>query len=126
MIIGIGVDIVNMIRIKRLIDRWGRRFIEKIFTREEEKYAFSKRYSYIHLSGRFAAKEALFKALGGELIPWRWKEIEIINDKVGAPKIRFYGSLKRLIIERGITSTHISISHDHFYSISQVVLEKDM
>lgn len=124
MIIGIGVDIVNMVRMNRVVERWGERFIEKIFTEKEREYAFSKRYPYIHLSGRFAAKEALFKALGGDLISGRWKEVEIINDKGGAPKIRFYGNLKKLISKRGITSAHISISHDHFYSIGQVVLER--
>lgn len=124
MIIGIGVDIVNMVRMKRVVERWGRRFVEKIFTEEEKEYAFSKRYPYIHLSGRFAIKEAFFKALGGGITPWVWKEIEIVNEISGAPKIRFYGNLKKLIIERGITSTHISISHDHSYSIGQVVLEK--
>lgn len=124
MIVGIGIDIVNMARIKRMIERWGRRFIERIFTKKEEEYAFSKRYPYIHLSGRFAVKEALFKALGGGLISGRWKEVEIINDKSGSPRIRFYGNRKRLIIERGITSAHVSISHDYSYSIGQVILEK--
>ena len=125
MIAGIGIDIVNMDRMKRITERWGRRFIEKVFTRGEEEYAFSKKYPYIHLSGRFAIKEALFKALKSGIIPGGWKEIEIYNDKGGAPEIRFSGNLKRLVAERGITYTHVSISHDHSYSIGQVILEKE-
>lgn len=124
MIVGIGIDLVDIVRMKGALERWGKRFIERVFTEDEKEYALSKRYPYIHLSGRFAIKEALFKALGSGVIPGGWKEIEVFNDKSGAPKIRLYGSLKRLTAESGITSVHISISHDRSYAIGQVVLEK--
>ena len=124
MIVGIGIDLVDIVRMKQVLERWGKRFIERVFTGDEKEYALSKRYPHIHLSGRFAIKEALFKAIGGGTNPWIWKEVEIFNDRGGAPKIRLYGGLKKLISKKHITSIHISISHDHAYSIGQVVLEK--
>lgn len=124
MIVGIGIDLVDIVRMKRVLERWGKRFIERVFTEDEKEYALSKRYPHIHLSGRFAIKEALFKAIGGGTNPWIWKEVETFNDRDGAPKIRLYGGLKRLISKKHINSVHISISHDHAYSIGQVILEK--
>lgn len=124
MIVGIGIDLVDIVRMKRVLERWGERFIERVFTEDEKEYALSRRYPHIHLSGRFAIKEALFKAIEGGTNPWIWKEVEVFNDRNGAPKMRLYWELKRLISNKRINSVHISISHDHAYSIGQVVLEK--
>jgi holo-[acyl-carrier protein] synthase len=79
----------------------------------------------LHLSGRFAVKEAVFKALGtGWRSGVRWTEIEVINDPQGKPMVTVTGRVKQLMADLGVTEIHVSISHDTDYAVGQVVLEK--
>lgn len=124
MILGIGIDIVAVERIKIANNRWGEKFLKRVFTEDEIKYSLMKRIPYRHLAARFASKEALIKALGmglTEIISL--KNIEIVNSDTGAPSIILHGRLKEIISARGVSKIHLSISHDGDYAIAQVILE---
>ena len=131
MIIGIGIDLVKSERIRKAVQKWNRRFLDRIFTTQEQTQAFAHRYPYLQLAGRFAVKEALLKALGtGWQNGIRWNEISTLNEtdkgsspkRTGRPRIRTTGRIKALMIERGVSKIHVSISHDTDTSIAQVIL----
>lgn len=83
MITGIGTDIVEISRIKKAVERWGEDFLKHILTDEEIAYAKKYQHPYNHYAGRFAAKEAIFKAMGDPKLSWH--DVSIINDKDGMP-----------------------------------------
>ncbi len=123
MIFGTGIDIVNIKKLKKAIERWGRHFSERIFTSEELAYCQKKKIPYPHLAGRFAAKEAFLKALGrAERSGIRWKEIKISNKEGGQPFYQLKGSAKFLIGKQKIKS-FLSISHSGDYAIAHCLLE---
>ncbi|MBI4335429.1 MAG: holo-ACP synthase, partial [Candidatus Omnitrophica bacterium] len=97
MIIGTGVDIVEIARIRQAANKWKDKFLNRVFTESELKYANSKKFAYQHLAARFAAKEAVLKAFGDSSInSMEWKEIEIVNNKDGKPFV----NLRALTLER--------------------------
>jgi holo-[acyl-carrier protein] synthase len=109
----IGVDLCEIRRIADLVDHHGNRFIDKIFTSSEKSYCQKKRKAAESFAARFAAKEALLKALGTGLRgQFRWKDIEIINDDLGKPEFRFYGAtgeqlkMKKVLLSLSHTETH--------------------
>jgi len=112
-ILGHGIDIVETERIRQLVERHGKHFLDRVYTAAEHEYCLlnSKRY-YEHLAGRFAAKEAVLKVLG---TGWRggiaWTDIEISRDPSGQPKVRLTGECLRIARELGIGRWHVSISH---------------
>ncbi|MBF0593925.1 MAG: holo-ACP synthase [Candidatus Omnitrophica bacterium] len=114
MVVGIGIDIVEISRIRTAVDKWGDKFIERIFTPPEIAYARSHTLPFQHYAGRFAAKEAIYKALGDQSVTW--KDITVINDVSGKPSC----SVKRL---RAGTIIHISISHSKYYAVANAVVE---
>ena len=120
---GIGVDIVRISRIREAVQRWGDRFLERVFTEQERKYCFKKVNPYPSLAARFAAKEAFIKAISTtEVISLR--EIETVNDSSGAPVLRLHGKAESVL---GMISTnkevHLSLSHDGDYAVAFVVIE---
>lgn len=124
MIIGTGIDIVAVKRVRDAGARWGQRFLNRIFTGDELKYSFNHKSPYIHLAARFASKEAMMKALGtGFSGGIGWKDIEVINKDSGKPEIILHGRAKELSDFMGVRGIHISISHDETYAVAQVVLE---
>ena len=112
MIVGIGTDIVEIVRIARMIERHGDLFLNRVFTQEEVRYCQRRKNSYQHYAGRWAAKEAVLKALG---TGWRrgisWRDIEVRNEAGGRPIIALYGGARDIFQERGIRELLISISH---------------
>jgi holo-[acyl-carrier protein] synthase len=106
----VGIDIVEVSRIGRLKDRYGAKFLEKVFTGEEIRYAAGKKRDDESLAGRFAAKEAFMKAWG-ERLPW--KHIEIRSGERGRPFILF----------RGGRYEGVSISHERSFAVSTVVID---
>jgi holo-[acyl-carrier protein] synthase len=122
MIYGIGIDIVKIERIKTAVARWDKKFLNRIFTENEIIYAYKKKNPYLSLSVRFAAKEALIKAVAGQ-IPISLKEIEIINQEGGRPFINVTGSLRTFFDKNTIRCTHVSLSHEREYGVACVVLE---
>jgi len=124
MIVGIGVDITALERIKGLQDRHGDRFLNRIYTEGEKTYCRSYSDSIPHLAARFAAKEATYKALGG-VGSIRWKEIEVHNDDRGKPLLRLHGETRTVADEAGVRFAHLTLAHDAGVAVAQVVLEGD-
>ena len=123
MIHGIGIDLVKIARLKQVVERWGERFLKKVFTETEISYCYAKHNPYLSLSVRFAAKEALIKAIGAEF-PASFTDIEVIRLDKGKPSLRPTGKLKLFLEQKKIRHIHISLSHEHDYGIACVVLEE--
>ena len=124
MILGIGVDIVDVRRIERIVVRWQDRFLRRVFTDNEIRYCNNKKNPAQRFATRFAAKEAFIKALfpkGAERIDYR--EIEV-GEKDRRPVINLFGAVKQQADKMAIQNVHIMLSHDGNYGIANVVLEK--
>ena len=125
MILGTGVDIVEVFRMRDAIKKWGDSFLSKIFTGREVKYANSRRFSHQHLAARFAAKEAVIKAFGEpRKFPIRWTDIEVMNDKEGKPIIEFHDDALKLKKKKKVNEVILSMSHSKNYAIANVILLK--
>lgn len=124
-IIGTGIDIVEISRISRALDRTAR-FLSRVFTSCEIEYFNSRGNSPGHIAGAFAAKEAVLKALGTGLRGMEWKDIEIVRDSAGKPGVNLYGGARALAEGSGIRKLHISISHERDYAVAQAVAEGDV
>lgn len=121
MIHGIGTDIIEVKRIEESIERFGQRFLDRIFTLDEQAYCLHHRDSSRHFAGRFAAKEAIVKALGtGFRDGIGWLDIEIINDAHGKPVTHLSDKLKELFDSPII---HLSISHGRDYATAFAICE---
>ena len=124
MIIGTGVDIVAVARIKRLLEKHSPRFEEKIFTADEILYCRSRAEPEIHFAARFAVKEAVMKCLGTGMDQGiAFKDIEVANEETGKPAIKMHGEGKELFTRLKLGTIHISISHDKNYAIAQAIAE---
>lgn len=123
MIYGIGIDIVRIERMKRVVGKWGKRFLERVFTEDEISYCYAKKEPYLSLAVRFAAKEALIKAIG-PVSPVSLTDIEIVNVEMGKPILRVKGKLESILKEKLIKKAHLSLSHEHEYGVACVVLEQ--
>jgi len=124
LIIGCGIDLVRIERIEKIIKRWGNNFNSRIFTPLERDYCEKKKDNkFQSYAGKFAAKEALLKALGLGLRGANWKEIEIRNNELGQPIIDTSGKLKNIALTKGVKKYFITISHTKEYAIAQVILE---
>lgn len=116
MIVGIGVDILEVARVKRAVER-NPRFLDRIFTHNEAKYSQTKKNNYQHLAARFAAKEAFFKAIGRQI---RWTDVEVLNEPSGQPRLVVHAGG-----EFGFSRCHLSLSHLADHALAVVILEKD-
>ena len=123
MIYGIGIDIVKIERMKMAVSRWDRKFLDRIFTEKEILYSYDKKEPYLSLSVRFAAKEALIKAVGSSILV-SLKEIEILNQEGGRPFINVTGRLRTFFDNNTIRCAHVSLSHEQEYGVACVVLEQ--
>jgi len=124
MIYGVGVDIVDIKRFTKVLNKMEERFISKIFTGKEIDECKTKRRWISSLAMKFSAKEAFSKAIRtGMRMGVRWKDIEIYHIKGGAPQIRLYGKAQDICNEKGIKRVHLSLSDHGDYAISMVVLE---
>jgi holo-[acyl-carrier protein] synthase len=122
MIYGIGIDIVKVQRLKDASERWGRKFFEKIMTDDEIAYCFKKSDPYPSLAVRFAAKEALIKAMGSE-VNVSMKDMEVVNNDRGRPSLNVKGKLEDFFKDRAIKLSHVSLSHEKEFGVACVVLE---
>lgn len=123
MILGIGTDLVEIERIKGSIER-NTSLVNKIFTRTEIRYCKSKKHPHQHYAARFAAKEALFKAIGtGWDVQINWLNVSIENEVGGKPTMRLYGKAKALADNLGIRQIHLSLTHTGNIAGAHVVLE---
>lgn len=122
MIYGVGIDIVKIERVRDIIDRWGDKFLRKVFTEGEISYCHEKKDPYLSFAVRFAAKEAVVKAIGSG-VPVSFSDIEVITEEKGRPLIRITGGLEKFFSEKKIKYAHLSLSHEHDYGVAFVVLE---
>jgi len=123
MIVGVGVDIIEISRFKEASKKWGKNFIDKVFTPREKEYSRNKKNSAQHFAARFAAKEAVFKAFGDEKDSiQKWTDIEIINDRNGKPTVVFHSSAEKLKKSRNVSDVMVSMSHCKDYAVANAVL----
>jgi holo-[acyl-carrier protein] synthase len=123
-VIGTGIDLVECARIQRVLERFGDRFLQRVFTEGEIAYAMSMKFPARHLAARFAAKEAVSKAFGtgiGKAMGWR--DIDIQKKPSGEPFVVFSGPAKQLATERGVTAALVTLSHTEHHAMAAVVLE---
>jgi holo-[acyl-carrier protein] synthase len=126
MVVGIGVDLVRIDRVRAIAERWQARFLERLYTKAERRDCMNKAAPYASLAGRFAAKEAVLKALGtGWSAGVSWHDIQVLNDRTGRPHATVSGRLKTLMERAGVTTIHLSLSHDTDYAVAEAVLTKD-
>ncbi len=114
MILGTGIDIIEIDRIQKAVERWGDAFLNHVFTPPEIENAQKFKFSYAHYAGRFAAKEAIFKAMGDPHLSWQ--DVTIINDSDGKPVCHCHKTnfKNRLLI---------SISHGRDYAVASAIVE---
>ncbi|MBE0649444.1 MAG: holo-ACP synthase [Bacteroidales bacterium] len=125
MIFGIGTDIIEISRIEQAISR-SQSFCEKIFTKVEQEYCNARNHArFESYAARYAAKEALFKALGtGYRYGFAFSEVEVLNDELGKPEIQAHGKVLKYLQENNITHIHLSLSHAKDNAVAYVILEK--
>lgn len=124
MIVGIGVDICKPKRLKKIYRRFGDRFAHKILTAAEFKQFELRGKSHRFLATRFAAKEAVVKALGtGFRQGINLQSIEVVNDKLGKPELQFYQAALQVIKQKSINVSHLSLSDERSHVVAMVVLE---
>ena len=124
MIYGIGIDIVSIVRIERMLERWGSLFTSRVFTPTEVAFCESRSKPGQHFALRWAAKEAMLKALGlGLRGGIKWTDIEVVNDPLGRPSLSVHNEAKGCLMDRNIKRAVVSISHEKDYGVAQVVLE---
>lgn len=125
-IAGIGIDAVEIDRFRKAVEERGEKFLEKIFTPKELEYVGTKRAAYMHLAGKFAAKEAVKKALpDGAEIGLNWTEIEILNGDDGKPYALLHGHARSLMEKFGVAHVFISISHTKDLATSNAMVVKN-
>ncbi len=124
MIVGTGVDLCEVHRIRAAIERHGRRIIERVYTEREIAYAESKANKFERYAARFAAKEAGMKALG---TGWRggiaWRDFEVTNLKSGRPTLAFHGKAAEIAEKMGVRNIALSMTHTSVQAMAQVILE---
>lgn len=122
MIIGVGVDIVQVDRIAKNIEK--QKFLDKIYTNGEKEYLMKKNFSHQTAAGLFAAKEAVSKSLGTGILGFSITDIEIIKDEFDKPEILLHNNALKIAENKGISKINISISHEKHYAIAFAIAER--
>jgi holo-[acyl-carrier protein] synthase len=116
-ILGIGTDITECLRIARMIERYGELFLNRVYTPAEIRYCQSRKQATQHFTGRWAAKEAVLKALGtGWARGISWRDIEIRNEPGGKPVVAVRGGAKEVVERQGVARLLVTISHCHTHA----------
>jgi len=124
MIIGSGIDLVEIDRIQHSMDRYGQRFLDRVYTPAEQAYCLRRRKAAESLAARFAAKEAGAKALGtGISRGVNWLEIEVLREPSGRPSLKFHGRAAEIASRLGVAHAALSITHTATLAMASVVLE---
>jgi holo-[acyl-carrier protein] synthase len=124
MILGIGIDLCDVERIRRLLEKDRRRFVRRVFLDAEAAYCDTRRRPAIHYAARFAAKEAFMKAVG---TGWRlgWWQVEVVRGPSGRPDLALSGRAAEVMERRGLRRVHLSLTHSSEAAAAVVVLEGD-
>ncbi len=125
MIFGIGVDLVEVSRIRESLEKFPERFARKVFTKVEQEYCTRMPEPAMHYAARFAAKESFLKALGtGKARGIAWTDVGVMNLDSGQPTLELTGRAAEVMAERGAAVAHVSLSHSRGHAMAAVVLEK--
>ena len=124
MIVGSGIDLVEIARIQQSLERFGQRFLDRVYTAAEQAYCQRKRNAGESFAARFAAKEAGAKALGtGISHGVNWLEIEVVREPGGRPTLRFQGRAAQIAAQLGVARAALSLTHTRDLAMASVVLE---
>lgn len=125
MIVGVGIDLVEIARVERLLDGKGQRALDRLFSADEVNYATGRARPAMHLAARLAAKEAAFKALSGsdEARLIGWHEVEVVSQAGRAPQLRYHGRAAARAEELGVKRSHLSLTHTDTTAGAVVVIE---
>ena len=119
-ILDIGIDIIEIERIKEAINN-NARFLNKIFTDDEIKYFESKGFKHESIAGNFAAKEAISKAIGRGIRDFNFKDIEVLRNELGKPIVKTYNNLQQICIDYNVLEIKVSISHCKEYAVANAM-----
>jgi holo-[acyl-carrier protein] synthase len=120
---GIGIDLTRIRRHRQMVERWGDRYLRRVFTDAEIAYCRRRRDPVPHLAARFAAKEATLKALGtGLRMGVSWRELEVRRERGGAPSMVLSGRSAAIARARGARRVLVTLTHEGDYAMAQVVL----
>jgi holo-[acyl-carrier protein] synthase len=123
-VLGVGVDLVENARIEHSLERFGERFLKRVFTPGEIEYSRSMKFPARHLAARFAAKEAVSKAFGtGIGKAMGWKDIDVRRKASGEPFVVLEGGAKELAAERNVSKVSITLSHTDHHAMAMIVVE---
>ncbi|MEW6770980.1 MAG: holo-ACP synthase [Bacillota bacterium] len=123
MLIGIGTDIIEVERIHRVYSRWGERFLTRVYTPAERAYCSGKANASCCWAGRFAAKEAVLKALGIGKAGAGFNEVEVLNNRVGQPVVLLRGRAAAVAKEKGVARVLLTIAHGVTHAVAFAVAE---
>jgi holo-[acyl-carrier protein] synthase len=124
LIVGLGVDIAEVARVKAAIERHGKTFLRRLYTAAEQEYCERFKNRYERYAGRFAAKEAAMKALGtGWSRGVRWVDVEVVREKGGRPTIKLAGEARKVAEGMGVKNIALSITHTADQAFAQVIFE---
>jgi holo-[acyl-carrier protein] synthase len=119
---GIGIDVVETARIRDAIERHGGRFLARVFTDDEVRYCQARRFPELAFGARFAAKEAVAKALGtGFGADVGWRDVEVVHTASGAPEVRLHGPAADFVAKHGVTEVKVSLTHTEHYAAANAV-----
>lgn len=123
-VVGTGIDLVEVARIRQVLEQWRARFTSRVFLDAERSYCDSRPHPWMHYAVRFAVKEAVAKAFGTGISPeLGWQDIEVLADPdTRAPFVRFSPKGQALVARRGIARVLVSLSHTHEYAVAQAIL----
>lgn len=124
MVMGIGTDIIEIERIKKAVNRYGLRFLKRVYTVAEAELCSSRKDPYPCYAARFAAKEAVLKALGTGLAGCRWTDVEVCSTISGAPEVKLTGRASELARASGVIAVLLSLSHDRGRAVAFAVALK--
>lgn len=124
MVLGVGIDLIETERIRKVFEKRGQAFLEKVFTSKEVDYAFGFKDPFTHLAARFAAKEAYYKCLGKGTL--RFSEIEVQQLPTGKPYLVLHGKTRELWLSEGSPDIHLSLTHHRSSAAAVVVLEENI
>ena len=126
MIVGIGVDAIDIARVERMFADNAERMKQRLFSPDELAYSFAKAKPAQHLAVRLAAKEAAYKALAGNELARGvgWREVEVISGADGVPELRLHGRAAERFAELGATSVHVSLTHSADTAVAVVIIER--
>lgn len=124
MIVGVGTDITEVARIADLVEKHGERFLNRVFTDEEVAYSLQRSRRNEHLAARFAAKEAVLKAIKTGVGPGTsLREVEVVRGPKGEPEARLHGTTAKVARAKGVRRVHLSLSHTERYGVAFAVCE---